>query len=862
MTDMQKIEFSVGAKAARLIGRENIADVDGALIELIKNAYDADASCVWIDFYMPFPDVPTTVASLDRFVKNLSEDELKFVLDCYETEDGKLKKKTNLSEAEEAQVREILFAHNKIIVADNGCGMTADTVKTAWMHIGTSNKEYDIKSDKGRVKTGAKGIGRFALDKLSIKSVMYTKAEASGTVVRWSMDWDQFASAKLINEVKAELEEQLADYEQIVTQMATMKERTMLEEHDWTTGTMIILSPVREAWSSRLFQKVNTNLKSINPIGSVDRFEVIVNNAFYPEYCYKTEKVAIDPKDYDYRILAEFDGQEMLQIKLLRNEVNLSKRKITVEKYGESSTRPTEEFWSREAFQKDGYHKADYDKERIIEKKIENILPSDDLEKARKIGPFTAEMYFLRNTNNEYDIMKRVTAGDRKRLLNQFSGVKLYRDDFKVRPYGDEGALYDWLGMGSRAQKSPASVSHPSGAWRVQPYQVIGLVKIGREANPYLEDMANREGIALTDTYYIFVDLLQECIKEFEYDRQYIYREYAKWLKSIEEELADYTEKVKQEAVRREEERRKKQKAERDSGDKEKEPADNQSPDADENQENNFSKDEMFDTVYKMMQDSERELNSKQILQILSSSGIVLNTFFHEFNAINTEFHVRASQIRSRVRHILKGQEYTGIAAYNPYPRIDALEKTDRVTAAFLDVVMEGLKKESLKRQEISLQKVIRDILGKWSLLLEEKHIVIRQDIFEEKELDDQIQMAVVDMYIILNNFLLNAAWFLEREHNPKREIAFALEESADTLYLYMENNGPCLDEKFKDNPDKIFEMGETSKEDAKTSAAGTGLGLWVVKETVERYNGVISVMDKNDGFGLRIAWKKPERRA
>ena len=85
----------------------------------------------------------------------------------------------------------------------------------------------------------------------------------------------------------------------------------------------------------------------------------------------------------------------------------------------------------------------------------------------------------------------------------------------------------------------------------------------------------------------------------------------------------------------------------------EKEPADNQSPDADENQENDFSEDEMFDTVYKMMQDSERELNSKQILQILSSSGIVLNTFFHEFNAINTQFHVRASQIRSRVRHIL-----------------------------------------------------------------------------------------------------------------------------------------------------------------------------------------------------------------
>ena len=40
---MENINFEVGAKAARLIGRENIADVDGALIELIKNAYDADA---------------------------------------------------------------------------------------------------------------------------------------------------------------------------------------------------------------------------------------------------------------------------------------------------------------------------------------------------------------------------------------------------------------------------------------------------------------------------------------------------------------------------------------------------------------------------------------------------------------------------------------------------------------------------------------------------------------------------------------------------------------------------------------------------------------------------------------------------
>ena len=55
---------------------------------------------------------------------------------------------------------------------------------------------------------------------------------------------------------------------------------------------------------------------------------------------------------------------------------------------------------------------------------------------------------------------------------------------------------------------------------------MIGMVKIGRETNPNLTDTANREGMVLNETYYIFVNLIQECLKIFEHDRQYIYREY------------------------------------------------------------------------------------------------------------------------------------------------------------------------------------------------------------------------------------------------------------------------------------------------------------------------------------------------
>lgn len=407
----------------------------------------------------------------------------------------------------------------------------------------------------------------------------------------------------------------------------------------------------------------------------------------------------------------------------------ICRKKITVEKYGQSVTKCIEEFWTAERLQVKDYTKEDYNKEITKELVVQSVLKEDELDRIERVGSFSAEMYFLRNTNSVgYDIMKKVTARKRKKLLNNFSGIKIYRDNFKVRPYGDEGPMYDWLELGARSQKSPAAPSHLQGRWRVQPYQMIGWVKIGRETNPELEDMANREGIALTDTYYIFVNMLQEAINEFEYDRQYIYREYAKWIESIENELADFAERVKEEAHKRAQGQKNK------DGKKEEY----------KKEETKFTEDELFGTVQRLVEESESELQSKQMLQILSSSGIVLNTFFHEFNAINTQFHIQAPQIRSRVNYILQGKEYTGLPVYNPYNRLDILEKNDRLIAAFLDVVMEGLKKDSLIIREISLSKEIANILSKWQLMLEDKHIAIRPDIFEEKRSEIMLQSQLL----------------------------------------------------------------------------------------------------------------------
>ena len=100
----------------------------------------------------------------------------------------KLIRKEALTEEEINSLQSILFSKNEIIIIDNGTGMTKNTMKTTWMNIATSDKEKNMYSQKGRVKTGAKGIGRFALEKLSLETEVYTK-NVNDKLIDWSIDW-------------------------------------------------------------------------------------------------------------------------------------------------------------------------------------------------------------------------------------------------------------------------------------------------------------------------------------------------------------------------------------------------------------------------------------------------------------------------------------------------------------------------------------------------------------------------------------------------------------------------------------------------------------------------------------------------
>ena len=47
---MSQIPFTVSARTAKLIGQENFSNAEGAIIELVKNTYDADSQYCFILF--------------------------------------------------------------------------------------------------------------------------------------------------------------------------------------------------------------------------------------------------------------------------------------------------------------------------------------------------------------------------------------------------------------------------------------------------------------------------------------------------------------------------------------------------------------------------------------------------------------------------------------------------------------------------------------------------------------------------------------------------------------------------------------------------------------------------------------------
>ena len=854
---MAKIQFKISAKAARLIGRENITGVDGAIIELVKNAYDADADCVFLQYNIKYPYLAQSF-DYQTITSDLSPEEMKTFKQLYKDSGDsfyKLTKEkyisesidTSVSDEElsekynqlEQSVQRILFLRNEIVLIDNGCGMNKEVVENSWMKIGTSNKETNYVSEKGRIKTGAKGIGRFALDKLSAQSTMFTKSK-NNDLVKWNIDWEQFSNQKLLNEIDADIEEYNEDFLTIVKSIVG-EDYDMLSSYDWSTGTIIVLHPLREAWNDRLFKKVNTCINNLNPIDNEDVFDIIVKNTYNSDYSIIATKYQMTEKDYDYKISSTYDGNETVEIIIERNEMITNPITINVkyDSIGTTKTLNTTDFWSRPALKRENYKQEDYSKPFKFSLPLKDLINEYDIENAKKAGPFTFDFYFLKSMKSDLPIIKNVVKKDRKTLLDKNAGIKLYRDNFKVRPYGEEGGLFDWLGLSELSQRQPAAVTHQFGQWNVPPYQLIGNVGIGRDSNPLLYDMANREGLVQNDQYYVFVEILLNIIKQFEDDRQFYYREYNKW---IDENKPNKTTDIVKDIINTD--------LSSSTSEKTKDETQNDKTKS----QYKYTEDQYREAVKDIYREKKVTADILQLLMAFSASGIITNTFSHELSRVSEKVGDKTLHIKSCIDDILNYQPYNGDEIFNPYPVIEDAISNDQVMKSWLDITMKAIRDKEFDEKAIDLAVAINEINEIWKPLMSKKLISI--SFFTSDDFDQYYtSLSKIDLFTLINNLNLNSAYFLENKIVEKRQINYSLSAENGIVTLKMINNGPPIADKYKHAPNKIFLARETSKGDE-----GTGLGLWIVDTIVNKYNASVNVIDMDDGFGLELLFNEEKK--
>lgn len=413
---------------AELLGVQNFSNKESAILELVKNAFDANALCVKI---------------------NISKDAIEII--------------------------------------DNGCGMSRNDLSSNWMHIGKSDKGYEIEDENGkkRVQAGSKGVGRFALARLGEDIVVESNKEGF-CAIRWTTDWN----TSTIQEIEGML----------------------------SKGTCMKIHKLRDKWSEKsakflgeyLGRTYNDTVMKIElsfegqPIKVVPVFSEPKKGVNY------ATKIQVNYNSQNRTLLCEIESDEFLEEaqQYCKNNIKSFSKTIDLSKEYEN---------------------------KVFEDEISDI----DAE-LTELGDFSAELYFS---------LDRVLSGDDEKFLYKRkvvserynSGIILYRNSFSISSY--EGKK-DWLGLGIRSRKSPAAATHPTGLWRVRENQISGMVKIDKKNNKYLQDLANRQGLDENKYYKLFVEIIHTALAEFERYRQTLIRDINKKNKPEEQKEVRITDKV------------------------------------------------------------------------------------------------------------------------------------------------------------------------------------------------------------------------------------------------------------------------------------------------------------------------------
>ncbi len=382
-TSVEPLRFDVSGNLIRKFGRESISNKNVAILELIKNSYDAGAAKMEIDC--------SSVNTKDAIIS----------------------------------------------VSDNGDGMDYQDLKNKWMRIANPFKSKKLKNGE-RTFIGEKGIGRLSAESLGKVATLFSLPKGKDTGYKIVFDWNKYQDENvLVNDVDnptSEFKKKKSDHG------LRLEIRDL--NHDWNT---------QESQTELL-----ADVAILNPPNKPVR---------------------------DFKVAAKFApslmGVPKIKKEFLSKAVYSLKTKLT----GGSLIRY--EFSSIKGKKKEG--------NRTTDRKL-------------KCGDAVFELYFFYKSPKYFEqaVGKKMSSVDSKeilKVLEHFSGIKLYRDNFRVKPYGDPHS--DWIGLDIAAHNNSMYPRNDA---------IFGAVYISKSKNPAIIDTTTREGVIYTDEFQDLIAFVQASI--------------------------------------------------------------------------------------------------------------------------------------------------------------------------------------------------------------------------------------------------------------------------------------------------------------------------------------------------------------
>lgn len=657
-------------------------------------------------------------------------------------------------------------------IEDDGDGMDLATLENVWLRIGTEHKvDNERSARKLRVVTGAKGLGRLGIDRLCRKMILQTKTAEMDHLLEVHINWSRYDSRDAtISSIDHKIYK--------IDALSKNKYSNFFEQK--TNGTRLILVGLKEKWSElRLTDLRNELSMLVTPFSDVTDFSIEFSSG-------------IDSIDGKLSSEKYLDAAAWVVKASLNNEGKIVVTYVQPQK--EVGPEPVGTIW----------------KEWLPERT-----------ESPACGPLSLQFYYIPQPSSS--ISTSVKRKDWSQFMALHHGVRVYRDNFRVRPYGEPTGRGDWLDLGLRKASNPSGIRQ--GNWRVGPGQVLGAIFISRIDNSQLVDQANREGMVESDAFRDLRAFVLKVISTFET----VATKYAR----MEVVIADPVESTAA--------------ALSESIDKSREAVAYLSKAVEAGasaQQGNFKDKlkEMERLVAATQAASEKQKaaynqkreeleREKDTLANLASIGILTVCFGHEAK----EFCNLAASAAAELRcDFLDGKfMVTPAIEQEVLGDIDVIINSTKFIKNFASFSLGNVRTEKRKKGAVNISEVVARVFAALAESLVRQKIQV--DLKEVPNDLASIKAYEIDWESIFVNMISNSVWAMARTEHNKRMIRVKAKNLPAAIEIRFLDSGQGIE---KGAEQHIFDPMYSTRRDERGNAVGTGMGLSIVRTFVNEHSG------------------------